>query len=450
MKKSVWACGALISLAVVSCSKNDVTEPLPVENPEAEIVNVLSQNTAAQEDTLFFKVKTTKGAAWVWSVDGRQAGNDSILKFVSSDMGEHIIRVAVSKNDKTVSAQTNVTVYGKYKYGTFVLNEGNMTTENGSLTFISPRGVVTDSAYFKANGTELGNVAQDLYIHHNKIYIISQNGKKNAMGTSFNNDGLLVVANAETLKKEAAYNDELAALSWPSHVAVLNEENVIIRDNSGLYRFNPITRSLTFIKGSGYAAKMTMAVSNNKIFAAAGSKVYVVEPGKDTLTYAMDMKASVSGVVKASDGNIWVSTTGTPGKISKINFRDYSLIKANDITTGSLSAGWGATPGITAKGDTLYFSGAGTKMYRHIFNQGTTEFIADAKTMVANANIVYNNIAVHPITGEVYMNTIKGYGLNFLINNISVFGMSNKATLSANYQNYTNFPAGIFFTCSYN
>jgi hypothetical protein len=115
-----------------------------------------------------------------------------------------------------------------------------------------------------------------------------------------------------------------------------------------------------------------------------------------------------------------------------------------------VSAGFAATPGITAKGDTLYFSGAGTKIYRHIFSMGSTAFMVNAKTMVENANIVYNNIAVHPLTGEVYLNTIKGYGWDFLVNNISVFNFSNKATLSANYKNYTNFPAGIFFTYSFN
>ncbi|SEW52775.1 DUF5074 domain-containing protein [Chitinophaga arvensicola] len=449
MKKRVLAFGAFIAVAAVSCSKNDNIEP--VETPEVELVNVLSQNAVAQEDTLFFKVKASAGSTFTWSVDGKDAAiKDSIFKFVSNDLGEHTVTVAALKNEKRASSQTKVSVYGKYKYGTFVLNEGNMTTENGSLTFISPKGVVTDSAYFKANGSQLGNVAQDLFIYHNKIYIISQNGKKNAVGASFENDGMLVVANAETLKKEGAYNDELSVLKWPTHVAVLNEENVIIRDNGGLYRFNTLTKALTFVKGSKGASKLTMVVSDNKIFAAAGPKVFVVQPDKDTISYALDIKATVSGVVKSNDGNIWISNTGATPKISKINYRDYSLIKANDITTGSVSAGFGATPGITAKGDTLYFSGAGTKIYRHIFSMGTTEFMVDAKSMVENANIVYNNIAVHPLTGEVYLNTIKAYGWDYLVNNTSVFNFSGKAALSANYKNHTKFPAGTFFTYSFN
>lgn len=449
MKRSVLVFGAFIAVAAVSCSKDDATGPMAA--PDVDIINVLAQNSAAQEDTVIFKVRATEGSSFAWSVDGKDAAvSDSVFKFVSTELGAHTIAVTASRNSVHASAKSDVTIYGKYKHGTWILNEGNMTSENGSLIFISPKGVVTDNVYFKVNGTELGNVTQDLYIYNKKMYIISQNGKKNAVGNSFANDGMMVVANAETLTKEAAYNDELAILKWPTHIAVLNEENVIIRDNNGLYRFNPVTKALTFIKGSKSAAKLTMAVSNNKVFAAAGTKVYVVEPNKDTLTMAIDMKASVSGVVKASDGNLWVSTTGSPAMISKINYRDYSTIKANSITTGSVSATVAATPGITAKGDTLYFSATTTKIYRHVFSLGTTEYLTDAKTMVADAGIVYNNIAVHPITGEVYLNSIKGFGLNYLINNISVLNFSNEVTLSANYKDHTKFPAGIFFTYNYN
>ncbi|MCG2615075.1 DUF5074 domain-containing protein [Terrimonas sp. NA20] len=446
MNKSLIAAGSLLTLMIASCSKDDVIEQ-PVATPEISISNISSESSVAQGDTLYFKAKASEGSTLSWSVDGTPASvTDSVFKFVSVKLGAHTIGVTASKSDKQSSAQTEVTVYGKYRNGTFILNEGNMTSENGSLTFISTKGVVTDSAYFKANGTFLGNVAQDLFINNNKMYIISQNGKTNAVGSGFENDGMLIVANAETLKKEAAYNEELTVLRWPTHVAVLNEQNIFLRDNNGIYRFNATTKVLTFIKGSRSAAKLTMAVSNNKVFVAAGTKVYVVEADKDTLTVAIDMKASVSGVVKASDGNVWVSTTTAPAKISKINYRDYSLIKANEISAGAVGAGFGATPGITAKGDTLYFSNATTRIFRHIFTSNSTEFMVDAKTMVEDAGIVYNNIAVHPVTGEVYLNTIKGYGLNYLVNNISVFNFSSGTKLSANYKNYTNFPAGIFFT----
>lgn len=115
--------------------------------------------------------------------------------------------------------------------GAFVLNEGNMTTENGSLIYISPEGYVFDDAYKTVNGTELGNVTQDMAFHDGKIYVISQNGDENAVGTKFENDGMLVVMDAKTLKKEVSFSKEqLSALDWPTHIAVLDEQHIYIRD----------------------------------------------------------------------------------------------------------------------------------------------------------------------------------------------------------------------------
>jgi len=68
--------------------------------------------------------------------------------------------------------------------------------------------------------------------------------------------------------------------------------------------------------------------------------------------------------------------------------------------------------------------------------------MVNTKTLVSNANIVYNNIAAHPRTGKVYLNTIKAYGWDFLINNISVFDLEGtEPVFSDNYQNYTHCPA---------
>ena len=85
-----------------------------------------------------------------------------------------------------------------------------------------------------------------------------------------------------------------------------------------------------------------------------------------------------------------------------------------------------------------------------MFSTGETTLMVDAKEMVENVGIVYNTVAVHPETGEVYFNTIKGYGQDYLINNISVFRFdSDEARLEVNYENYTRFPAGTFFTYNF-
>ena len=366
---------------------------------------------------------------------------------------KEIVVRGLDKNGLVYQAIAKVSVAGKAysdPNGLFVLNEGNMTTENGSLIFITPDKQVLSNLYFTMNGRRLGNTSQDLFIHDNKMYIISQNGGTSGSGTTSDSDGKLIVANAETLQRVASFENELSSMKMPSHVAVLNDENVFIRDNNGVHIFNTTTKELNLIAGTKGAAKNRMVVSDGKVFVILKKSILVLEANRLDIANTIEMSANISGLLKSNDGNLWVSTTGTPNKIASVNSKTFAVIKENDVTVGGLGAGWGATPGITAKGDTLYFNNAGTTIYRHIFSTEESKIMIDAKTVVPNSTMTYNNIAVHPITGKVYMLTIKGYGWDFLTNNISEFDFSGgEPKLSANYTDHTRFPAGIFFTADF-
>ena len=430
-----------MTFAFTSCEGDDLVIPnLTINTP---VLNQDGFAEVAQGDTLALQatVTNTEHCLYHWSLDGKKVFEGPTYKFVSSELGNHVISLkATSVYGGSATAEIKVLVYGKYKDGTFVLNEGNPSSGNGCITFISPKGEVTDSAYYRENGSYLGSATQDLYIANNKMYIISQNG--NSMG----GDGMLIVANASTLKKEAAYNEELSKLDWPTHVAVIGDL-VYIRDNAGVYTFNTVSGECEFVEGTRGAAKNRMAVVGNKVFAFAGDKILVMENGQ--LVNKVEVGPNISGLLKADDNNLWVSCNVKPGKISKVNAADYTIMQTNEITEGGLNAGWGATPAISAKGDTLYFSNTGTTIYRHIFSQNETKAMTDVKDHVANAVIVYNNLAVHPETGDVYFNTLKGYGLDYLINDVSVFNFDKGNAPIADYKNVTAFPAGIFFTASF-
>ena len=121
----------------------------------------------------------------------------------------------------------------------------------------------------------LSLLSQDLFIANNKLYIISQKS---------GDDGYLIVANAETLKKEAGYKTELEdKVSSPTHVAVLGDDDIYLRDNEGIKVFHPSSGELFLIEGAERANKNTMAVTEGKIFAAAGNNVLVIEKGKNKI-----------------------------------------------------------------------------------------------------------------------------------------------------------------------
>lgn len=378
----------------------------------------------------------------------------NILAPQNSSFGIGNIRIeGVDSKGMVYQAVAKVGTEGKVfndPNGIYILNEGNMTTENGSLIFITSTGEVMNNVYYNANGTELGNVSQDLFIKDDKMYILSQNGNNNSAATGKVNDGMLVVANAQSLKRIKAYNKEISKLSWPSHIAVLNDENLFIRDNNGVHILNTATDELKLIDGTKGAAKNNMAVVNGNVYVISGKKILKLEAGNTKIVQEADFGTNITGLLRSKDNNLWISTNGTPAKISKIDSETLAVIQTNEITVGRLGTGMASTPAITAKGDTLYYSNGGMTIYRHIFSKNESKQMINANEVLTNAGMAYNNIAVHPLTGDVYLNTMKGYGWDFTFNNISVFqDKDDEMTLKENYKDYTRMPAGIFFNANF-
>ena len=450
MKKNIiyFLSCLVLTVGLVSCSDDD-KEPL---SPLTVVIEGAEAQEVVQGATLNLKavVEGSSEVKYVWTLNGKEVSTTPAYEFTATDLGKSEIQLKVSNAEQgEAAAKLDLDVYGKYKYGTFILNEGASLRgdKGGSLIFISPEGELVEMAFQKENnGAWLGSVPQDVFIANNKMYIVSQNGG--------NEGGFLTIVNAETLKLETAFGDELKSqVSWPTHVAVLGDDNIYLRDNGGIKLFHPSTGEATLIEGTKGARKNTMAVVGGKVFASQNKNLLVIESGKDKVSATVEFDGNISGVVKSSDNNVWVSVS--TGKIAKVSAKDYSIIKENDLSadkdaTKTLSASFSAAPSITAKGDTLYMSGLATKVYRHIFSTNETKLMVDAKEMVENANIVYNTVAVDPVTEGVYLNTIKGYGDNVSINQISIFDFSGATpTLKAHYNDCTRYPAGVFFTSNF-
>lgn len=375
--------------------------------------------------------------------------------------------------------------------GVFVLNEGNMTTENGSLTYITPKGEAISDAYKLINGTELGNVSQDMCIHDGKIYIISQNGDHNPVGTEFNNDGLLVIADAHTLKKIDAYKkEELKGLTWPSHIAVLDEEHVYIRDNgvpegdngSGkIWCLNTKDRSLTEVQNTIGVPKSPLYVRNGKVYTYFNTSITLdssnprsfkinyfnlIEISTSSNTASVFKSPAIMGsipvnIVPAQSDNVfWIllkkeqEEVYLVGKVELLKGNYIPQIKsvALDDVPNSGSSG---VMLVSPSDDTFYYT-SGTFLLKGTYTEGTgassylpeisIEEMTDLSELDSNARIVYNGMGIHPKTGHLYINTIRGMGGLYTTNTIWEFDPAQGFNAPVHkWSDYTRFPAGFFF-----
>lgn len=435
MKKYFLLMLITLSLGFTACSDDDTEVTLT----GVSIANEGEQTEIAQNSvlTLVAKYNCNMTPKFEWKVDNEVKSNEATFNFSSEKLGEHIITLTVSIGESEESVTIKVSVYGKYKKGTFILNEGSAGRTNSHLIFISPNYEVTKEAYYEVNNSHLGDVSQDLYINNGKIYIVSQ-GAYNDPSTMG-----VTIANAETLEKIAFFHDELSELSLPTNIVATDENNLYLRDSQGIHLFNPSTKTVTFIEGTEHVLQKRMAVSKGKVFAAKDNSIVVIQG--QTVIGTTEFNSTPKAILKADDGNIWVSTSNS---ISKLSSTDYSIIKTNNLDGYQLDA-YGS-PAVSVKGNTFYFNNNfDTKIYRHNFTTGTTEMLYNVGENVENANIVYGSVAVNPTNGDVYMNTIKDYS-EYMTNTISIFNFEyDKEPLLHNLKNYTSFPGGIYFTDSF-
>ncbi len=459
----------LVALAVLvgSCSKeNGGTVGLPGSFKWITEINS-EQPVFVAVDTplkLEYAVENVKSVTvgelpqgWTATVD-EAAGSVTLTATAQAEQKVNVQVKVLGADDKEVVESVALYCLNSFDNpkGTFVLNEGNMTTENGSLTYITPEGYVIGDAYKAVNGTELGNVAQDMAFCNGKIYVITQNGDQNPVGTRFENDGMLVVMNAKTLKKEVALSKtELSDLDWPTHIAVLDDQHIYIRDNAMVRRLDLETKTLYPVSGTNKASKSQFLVTNGKVYTyKAGIISGLLEISADNdaaksilfpikLTYQIN---SVLGMKAADNGEFWVMGFG---------FGETSIGKFNPTTKKMTQKQIGVKPFVGASGVT--FANKGNKLY---YADGTTIYclnfdaaegeeaesvVTDLNNIDVNAGMLYNGISAHPVTGLIYINTIKGFA-QFTQNQIWAFDFdANTEEPVAKYENYTHFPAGFFF-----
>lgn len=173
--------------------------------------------------------------------------------------------VTIQSDDKPILSQEYYVLDFTHPEGTFVLIEGNMTSENGTIVYFDQHMRYHEKVYEEINDNEIGNVLQDMYLANGKIYFITQNGKTSSMGTTFNGDGRFVVCDAHTMKRlvardmpfyanidtsTGATQSSKSTLCWPQHIVVVSPEKAYIQystaDNeshSGIvsWTFRPIS-----------------------------------------------------------------------------------------------------------------------------------------------------------------------------------------------------------------
>jgi hypothetical protein len=408
MKRSLkFLLVGLLGIASVlsSCEKDDPKYPPVIK------FNIESEKSIAIDEELVLKptITESENAIYSWLVNGEEKGNESTFVFSASEIGMYSIKLIVINDDGEDKAELKIRVKGPYADGTIFVIEGNMSNQNGSLCFVNENGDYTSDIYFKENGTYIGNVLQDIYIHKGKIYMITQNGDK------LGGDGRFVIANAETMKKERVIEggSMLDSDIWPQHLVVINDDKAYVRYSTSDMEQNSGIRILDLKAGvlasediEGTYGKFTvegstktrMVYTDGYVFAPCGHSLAVIDVETDKIVKRIELGSQVKGIVKGHDGNIWMTVAGeftgsfymptytSQSRVVGIDVNTYEIIKDYSLDEGFNFpvATWTPSIGMCASfnEDVLFFWNgpfSSTDVYRFDYTDGTITHIIDLK-----------------------------------------------------------------------
>lgn len=286
-----------------------------------------------------------------------------------------------------------------YTQGLFLVNEDWYGWDNGTVNFLTSDGRWVYRAFRRENpGETLGVTTQYGTIYGGRFFFVSKQANSTADAST---GGRLVVADALTLKKVAAF-DEIGG-DGRSFVGV-DEHTAYIGTSSGITRLDLESMSLgETIAGTGgegglYAGQIgAMVRAGSYVFAAKQSVgVLVIDAATHTLHATIDLP-TISTLTLGRDGGVWAADATSLVRIDVATLETRSRLLPDDCRVSSTWGAWNAGSLCAAyRKNFLYFANEkGNQIARyHIL---TDELDADFFTL--------------PDQGRAYVQQFQGAGL---------------------------------------
>ena len=433
MNKKLQIAFLAIALGLTACVQDEVMPKLPEDlhiDASSGATN-LHQLEKADFTAVGSTVKDGKDVTWY--VNGKQVARGLNYAFSSNLPGEFEIMIKANGQE----FKKKYGVRPRFDKGVFLLNEGSMNTETGSLTYLNAKHkVIVDNAFYRVNGKRLGNVCQDMAFANDKIYIISQNGKAHG------GEGMLVIAEAKSLKFLSEYTDEKLVALNPSHIAVVGDK-IYLRTDKGIY-VGGEHGGFKLIPETLQASKLNMKTGGDLVFALTqDNKVLMIQGDRVVASLAL-AAGKVSGLALSNNGSLFMSYTN-PNRIAKLSQdpKEFKILEEQNEETANLAQKETSSSRIFAYGNMLYIPNDRV-IYVHDFSTKKTSKWSDVNSEEYSTalNQYYNSLGLDD-KGNVYYAALEGWGDKYK-NNLTLIMDATKKTTILEKMGVNAFPAGFY------
>ena len=299
--------------------------------------------------------------------------------------------------------------------GVFVLNEGNFTYANSSLTFYDPEmDTVANNLFYRVNGAPIGDVGQSLAMYGGNLYIV------------VNNSNYIYKVDAGSIVCDTTQPYILTDFVQPRYMLPVTAEKAYVSDlaSTELWIVNPKTMTHTGTISMGKSTE-TMVQVGREVYVTNWSRYYisgmenntvqVVDAENDVKIADITVGGEPNGMVVDKNGEICVMCEGdsfdyeanVPSTLWKINTttKVSTLVKTFEKAALNLA--------IDPTGNYLYFIYGGDwtnggDVCRININDPNQE---DDFVIPAEGKMFYK-LFVNPGNGDIYVSDAKSYTVN--------------------------------------
>ena len=239
-----------------------------------------------------------------------------------------------------------------FNHGVFIVNEGNFTDSDGSLSFYDKDSLtITNKVFENINSRPFAGLMQSALMAGGFIFLVDQNGR-------------IEVMDAETLISLHVIEDNL---SIPRYLAVVNDQLYV--SDWGPYdeNFANPTSHIKVYSLNGFAfLEQVPTASRPEGLMVSGEQLYVANSAENVVSVYNTRDNGLIGTIETNhgpthfvrdhEGDAWVVSTGayiTGGALQEINPDTREVVKTIDLADYSPNG----RISIDGSGQTIYFLG---------------------------------------------------------------------------------------------
>jgi len=278
--------------------------------------------------------------------------------------------------------------------GVFILNEGNFTWGNGTISYFSYDSVkIYNDVFSIVNGRPLGDVPNSMSIYNEYAYIV------------VNNSGKVEVVKRNSLESVTT----ITGLKSPRNLVVINNLKAYV---SSLYSDSLTIIDLKTNSVSGYInirrTSETIAVTGNKAFVSnwyGGDEIMVINTENDKVIDSVKVGREPESMVIDKKYILWILCNGgwsreNYAELVGISTQTHAIMKRH-IFSSMLDSPSGLI--INGGGDTLFFLEEGI---RRMDIEAT---VIPSEPFIEEKDHLFYKLGVNPVNGDIFVTDAVDY-----------------------------------------